>query len=210
MPRAHPTPTTPPPRGCVRPDPAFIPDLSVSIDQGSDVVSAKVVRNLNSGATYEAIITNFPKSPGTLPYLRHLTGDNTNELVLTLYSDTLVIGCLDGEYRLLLDNASEGGAPDLEFVGDMNSDGIPEVIFTDQVTSAWNTEVDILEWNGESFLRLIEACHGYHALETSTLAKALYWYEDDWLPRDPGYCIDIPMMNGSAQFQVATRWQRNA
>jgi hypothetical protein len=197
---------TPLPQHCRAPDPAYAPPFTLSDEDLPAAVVRKIIQALNDGASYEVIIAAIPgpeESYFDPPLLRDLTGDTFPELVITHANYVLVTGCLDNQYQSLL-SWYGGYWPELEFIGDMNNNGIPELVLTDEESTGWNTTVDLFEWNDDSFVNLIKACHGiFDPIQMSVLAEALYWYETNWLAFEPSdYCHEGPWMNGLATVDI--------
>jgi hypothetical protein len=206
-PNKQPVRPTPPREVCRKPDPSYAPRFTLAFEQGPEAISSSIVEDLNSGASYDQLISAVPAGSDNPiyfedPLVQDLTGDGVNELAVRSLADTFIFGCLDGEYRLLHDEASSGSAPSLLFTSDMNLDGIPDLVFAGQVTSGPMTVVNIVEWDGSSFVPLIQACHGDNARKTSALARQLYWYQTNWLPREPGQCFPYPYVDGVAEVQL--------
>jgi hypothetical protein len=134
--------------------------------------------------------------------VRDLTGDHVDEFLVQARADTLIVGCLDGKYGLLDDEAANGPAPSLISSSDMNQNGIPDLVFDTETTSGPITFINIVEWDGSSFVPIIQACHGDNATQTSALARQLYWYQTDWLPREHGNCFPYPYVEGEASVEV--------
>jgi hypothetical protein len=167
---------------------------------------------LTTGASYRYVASTINSDIGIqdLVYTADLTGDAIPELVLRQFFNTVVIGCKAGANETLLDYVvgdSVDGGPSLTNVGDMNLDGIPEVLVEYHATTAGMTTVDILEWGGTSFISLIRPSHGRDAVQTSRLAKALYWYQEDWidlLPDASGLAYDSSGNAAYANGRAAT------
>ena len=196
IPQRQTTRQPPPRQACRQADPNYSPQFTLAFEQGPDAIAHWIEGDLNLGATYEQLISAIPPgSENSLyfedPSVQDLTADGLEEFAIRSLADTLIFGCLDGQYRLLHDEASSGSAPWLMYTSDMNLDGIPDLVFVGQVTSGPITVVNIVEWNGRTFEPLIQACHGDGATETSLLAKALYWYQTNWHPRQPGRCSPL-------------------
>lgn len=203
-PRTQPTSHPQSPQICRDPDPSYSPRFDPTVDKGPEALTQWIIASLNSGATYRQVVAAIPTEVSNYrtPLVRDLTGDQVDELLVQARADTLIVGCLDGQYRLLDDEAANGPAPSLVSSRDMNRNGIPDLVFDAYTTSGPITFVNIVEWDGSSFVPLIQACHGDNATQSSALARQLYWYQTDWLPRESGKCFPYPFVEGEASIEV--------
>jgi hypothetical protein len=162
-----------------------------------------VMEILKQGASLRQTADAFDRAfqtEGMLP-LVDLTGDGIEEMIVYRFMFfTTIIGCVDGGYQRLLElDSGPGGmtVPRIAAVEDMNLNGTPDLVVTYQVTTGWNSVVDILEWNGTSFPSLIQSSHGENASTTSRLARALDWY-GDYFSDNP-----VPIMRGGAEIDIS-------
>ena len=93
--------------------------------------------------------------------LQDLTNDGIPEVVVRAY-ESLVFGCQDGVFILLLKAGSEVGealpVPWLDRVADMNANGMPELVLAYEFYGAGansTLSVEIYEWDGVTFRSLI-------------------------------------------------------
>ncbi len=146
-----------------------------------------VLADLQRGATFQAVADGYNAAIGFEEVsLSDLTGDGVSEMIVPGFFDIAIIGCVNGSHQVLADYTTadeDGGANYMKilYVGDLNANGSPEIVIEESVTTAGYRNEDVLEWDGHEFVRLIQASHGKSSPQTSRLARALYWYESNWL-----------------------------
>jgi len=174
-------------------------NLTTILSTQPELLSEYVFRALNAGASASQVSAAFGRAlrdPDALP-LRDLTGDGQPELLVPQLSILYVFGCVDGNYQQIIEYGGEPtGPPEIALVKDLNRNRIPEVAFSSCLSTACFGEIDIFEWDGKHFRRLIQVNHGPTSPTTSRWAKALYWYGDT-RPR-----WEAPVMNGPASIRV--------
>ncbi len=111
---------------------------------------------LNSGGNPKMIERSFVQKYGSrIPLLatqQDVTGDGVSELLITDDNQVMIFGCDHGKYQpLLQDSGGESFTRYVRFIlpGDMNLDGIPEVIINEQSGHMnLSHDVTIYEWDG--------------------------------------------------------------
>lgn len=89
-----------------------------------------------SGGPYNDATLNYLNSGGTLDKLERkhwgevvdLTGDGLKELLFAEFGKFFVYGCKDGQYKILYEVEGTQNTPVLDYVVDLNNNGIPELI----------------------------------------------------------------------------------
>jgi hypothetical protein len=119
---------------------------------------------LNSGGNPEMVVNAFVKNyrsgiplPATQ---RDITGDGVSELLITDDNQVMVFGCDHGKYQLLLEVSwGESFTRYIRFIipGDMNLNGIPEVVIDEQSGHMnFTHSVTIYEWDGHQLTSIIQ------------------------------------------------------
>ena len=143
------TATPAPQAECPKESPALKPDFQNCNDGGCSIPDTGAILNyLNSGGTLDKI-----KYMGDVA---DFTGDRVNELLAySDHSSFYIYGCTDGKYKILQEFKGTQRTPYLDYVGDLNGDGVPELIVSNFERHAFNS-IQIFEWNGNTFTSLID------------------------------------------------------
>ncbi len=171
---------------CPQAVPGVQPDLILPQQYDYAEYPREALRNLALGASPQAVAAAFnARSPDALMSEQlDITGDGIEELLMYTQLSMYVIGCENGEYQLMgsyLDaSANALFPPDVVFVGDMNLNGLPEVVVSYVAASVSNEVYDILEWNGEELIPLLRSGFGQQAYLNAPHLKTLYWYNSIW------------------------------
>lgn len=114
------------------------------------------------GETYHEAILNFLNAGGTLDKLEKrwgtaedLTKDGLKELLRSENGYSLIYGCNNGRYEILMEYKGTQRTPYISDVVDINGNGIPEIIILNAERHAFSS-IQIFEWNGEEFISLIK------------------------------------------------------
>jgi hypothetical protein len=115
---------------------------------------------LNAGGTYAALARAFNfADPAALA--RHLgqadlTGDGVPEIIVT-GARLLIMGCAGGQYVTFIDNLTNLDGFEITYLGDMNLDGVAELVVTDMnhFGRGPNYETKIIGWDGQWYRSLI-------------------------------------------------------
>lgn len=160
-----------------------------------------ILKALQSGVSLESIEDEFIAKYGWNPInLMDLTDNGDPEIVVHQLKNSLVIGCYESQYQTLLDY--DFGAygsiapPEITIEEDMNLNGTNEVILTFSAPNDWNIFVDVIEWNGEEFNRLIFPNHRESLMTSSSEIQALYWYEEYAGGKE------LATTNGKGEFEI--------
>jgi hypothetical protein len=84
-----------------------------------------------------------------------LTGDGIKEYIYRDTGDIFIYGCSNGKYSILQQEPGGVIAPNIEFIKDLNKNGLPEVYLSNYWRN-WIFSLKIIEWNGEEFTPLID------------------------------------------------------
>jgi hypothetical protein len=205
------TRTPSPPAKCPPENPELQLSLDVSLDTNPGDYVDFIQQAFDEGATIQQVAKEFneffSQYYGAKEYLSliDLNGDRIDELVVYWLNNMVILGCHEGKNLILLDygfdNPTIMTQPQITYVEDMNLNGIPDVVIEYPITTGWDSVVDILEWNGSEFVKLIQTDHGENSRMTSHLARALFWYNEpgSFIPELTG----APIMNSSANIEVS-------
>ena len=133
------------------------PAVAADFSQQEFTPSDKILDYLNAGGS----LSIFSKRPDLLAKGRVLdvTGDGVPEIILGAAGGRFdFIECKDGKYALMPFHfgVDESAGAALKETLDLNRNGVPELIFTSlDKTNSYNS-VFIYEWNGSTFLSLIQ------------------------------------------------------
>lgn len=179
------TRTSAPPAKC----PAINPDLQADPDSWLKteglvyLMDERVLEFLNAGGSPDAVL-----HPSSQKYryifnsenysaAQDLTGDGTPELILSDSRIFYVIGCKEGQYQTLFYVTDEPGwLAYIRFIlpGDMNLDGIPEIIADEQGGHGYpSSVVSIYEWNGTEFIPLTQ---DFYRNSSKCCYPAIQWH----------------------------------
>lgn len=119
---------------------------------------------LNSGGNPEMVVNALVQKYGSripLPATQQdITGDGVSELLITDDNQVMVFGCDHGKFQLLLQVSwGESFTRYIRFVipGDMNLNGIPEVIIDEQSGHMnFTHSVTIYEWDGHQLTSILQ------------------------------------------------------
>ncbi len=148
-----------PPEDC----PPIQSDAVLSVESERRL-SEPVEQYLNDGGSPEQLLPRLKEhaeevSPSVV--LQDLTNDGVPEVVVRAY-ESLVFGCQDGAFVLLLKAGSEvvesTPSPWLDKVADMNANGMPDLVLAYEFYGAGadtTLSVEIYEWDGVAFQSLI-------------------------------------------------------
>ena len=92
------------------------------------------------------------------------TGDGVEDLLAYSSGKFTVFGCNDGKYQVLWEFKGTQRTPYLDYVGDLNSDGIPELIVSNAERHAF-LSIYIFAWNGKEFISLIKSNVGNYIFD---------------------------------------------
>lgn len=143
---------TPAPKAeCPKEDPVLIPDFPYCENGGC------------SGGPYHDATQNYLNVGGTLEKLEKkqwgitadLTGDGLKELIFTEWGSAFIYGCKEGRYELLLEIKGTQNTPSIDYIIDLNRNGISELISSNHERRYFSS-ISIVEWNGKEFIPLIE------------------------------------------------------
>jgi hypothetical protein len=104
-----------------------------------------------------------------------LTNDSVEELIT--YSGLLskmIVGCRDGKYQKLFDLVSIAIAMPgrVEFIADVNNNGIPEIIFNNGYWSQGGHSYTVFEWDGTTFKNIVAERETEDSLEGALIVNA--------------------------------------
>jgi hypothetical protein len=178
------TRTPAPPAPC----PAVNPDLQADADSWLDtkgyvnLMDERVLEFLNAGGSPEAVLN---ASSQEYAYIfdsdnyaaqQDLTGDGVPELVLSDGWVIYVLGCRAGQYQMLFTVAEDPAwLANISFIlpGDMNLDGIPEIIADEQGGHGYPTSiVTVYAWNGTEFVPLTQGFFPYRR----DIISYIFWH----------------------------------
>jgi len=150
---------TPNYRSCPTPNEAIV--LDALAPSSARLMDDAVARFLSDGGTVDNLEMtlrdrwNILGDQGIVRSDIDLTGEGTPEIVLTYTTPDeggvlLIDGCIDGRYLTRYQAALGGDTPQLLNVGDMNFNGIPELLFTSRdCTAACVYHTQMVTWNPE-------------------------------------------------------------
>jgi hypothetical protein len=143
---------TPAPRAeCPVENPELIPDFPYCDATGC------------SGGPYSDATLIYLKSGGTLDKLESrkwgviidLTGDGLKEVAFAEYGKLYIYGCEEGRFTILTKIEGTQNTPSLDYIVDLNKNGIPELLFSNYERRAFRS-IQVIEWNGSKFKPLIK------------------------------------------------------
>ena len=178
------TRTPAPPAQC----PAVNPDLQAEADSWLDtevyvrIRDERVLEFLNAGGSPEAVLNASSQEHAYIfdsdnyAARQDLTGDGVPELVLSDGWVIYVLGCQAGQYQTVFYVREEPGwLANISFIlpGDMNLDGIPEIIADERGGHGYPTSiVSVYEWNGTEFVPLTQG----FAYNSNHIVPYIYWH----------------------------------
>ncbi len=150
------------PETCPPANPDLVPDLDAWENdcqplESCPQIAPRILEYLNSGGTLSSVVDSVRQHSSGELGVSDLTGDGVPELFF-VFGDLLIIGCDDGGYRPYLQIPRYTGSfYRILSVGDMNLDGLPELIFGlyEFSGSFTRTPYRIIGWNGQQFDNLI-------------------------------------------------------
>ena len=177
--------------------------LPIPSDSGEPRIQFVILEALNNGISFDAIDAALRKDTNYWSYIESidLTGDGVAEVVVTdLVYRVFILGCDQGSYRVFLDYedviSSSMTPPRIFAFEDMNQNGIPEILWTFQVGTGGAQVIDVHEWNGHSFARIIIDIPREDVIQDSNVIRALRWYPVY------GSSDGVPGMEGPAEVTV--------
>ena len=157
--------------------------LPIPSDSGEPRIQFVILEALNNGIPFDTIDEALREDIHYWSSVESidLTGDGIAEVLVTdLIYRVFILGCDQGAYRIFLnyeDIMSSSMTPPRIFAfEDMNLNGTPEILWTFQVGTGGTQVIDVHEWNGHSFTRIIINTPGGHIIQDSNLWRALWWY----------------------------------
>jgi tetratricopeptide (TPR) repeat protein len=133
---------------CPKENPSLKPDLGNCGNDGCSIPDSTMILNyLNSGGNLDGI-KYMGKSAD-------FTGDGVKDLLAYSSGKFSIYGCNNDEYQLLWEYKGTQQTPYLDYVGDLNKDGIPELIISNPERHAFSS-IHIFSWNGKEFISLIK------------------------------------------------------
>ena len=166
-PRGLSTATKASPAQCPDQNPDLMPWFPYCHDGGcsggpyySDIMSY-----LNLGGTYAKLAEKIP-----IEYA-DLTGDGVKEFAFRDRDAVFVLGCQEGRYEILLEKLAMGSTPFIEFIDDLNGNGIPE-LFLSYFGRYYIHALNIGEWDGAAFRSLIRIPRGGDEMD---ILVTSYW-----------------------------------
>lgn len=141
---------TPAPKAeCPKENPYLIPDFNNCKGGVCSIPDSEtILKYLNSGGTLDK--TKY------LGDVADFTGNRVKGLLAYTDSGSFnIYGCIDGKYQVLQEFKGTQRTPYLDYVGDLNGDGIPELIVSNYERHAFNS-IQIFEWSGNTFTSLID------------------------------------------------------
>ena len=139
------------------------------------------------GGSINQVVKAFEDAWGKMNFwiVQDLTGDQVPELFeISLYTSR-IWGCRQGQIEVLgnFDMVLDGpqAPPELNFVVDMNGNDIPDLVLSYPATTGWFQVADIIEWNGATFISLMDAKISAEAAISSRAVSTIIWYDkSDW------------------------------
>lgn len=177
--------------------------LPVPSGSGEPRIQFVILEALNNGTSFDAIDAALRKDTYYWSYVESidLTGDGVAEILVTdLVYRVFILGCDQGSYRIFLDYedvmSSSMTPPRIFAFEDMNLNGTPEILWTFQVGTGGRRVIDVHEWNGHSFSRIIIDVPREDVIRDTNVIHALWWYPVY------GSSVGAPVMEGPAEITV--------
>ncbi|MBC7814842.1 MAG: hypothetical protein H7175_27035 [Burkholderiales bacterium] len=124
--------------------PAQNPDLTLpSLRPAAQDISTAIEQFLSEGGTVNALTMGLTDSwlvigeTGFVQSDADLTGEGSPDILVSYSADEggtlLVIGCVDGVYQTRYQAITGGDAPEILWLGDVNVNASPEVVFSNRI-----------------------------------------------------------------------------
>ena len=150
------------------------PDVRPKFDLQSPNLENEVLEYLNAGASLDLALESLKEiSPNA--DARDVNGDNARDLIVGQPS-LWIAGCSQGQYKEIYANLEPSEFEGIVHVGDINRDGIAEIVFYDGVAYAAATYYRVLGWNGHDFTDLIQRGEDSAVWLSSREGRDLFWY----------------------------------
>jgi hypothetical protein len=125
----------------------------------------EVVEYLNQGGAAENLEDRFPS------YYVDVSGNGVKEFTFQDQNALYVLGCRQGKFEVMLKKPVLQHTPSIEFIDDLNGNGIPELFLSDFFRYYFHS-LSILEWDGGGFASLIRIPNEWGDIEALVTT---YW-----------------------------------
>ncbi len=152
-------------RACPGQNPAAV--LESAQNTSTAQAAESIVRYLNAGGNADNLTVYLRENwnvLGETGFARgdlDLTGEGSPEIVVSYGGGNfLIFGCIDGRYLMRYEATLGGGAPEMLTIGDLNLNGVPELLFSSQSCSDEETcthSTQMLTWSAQNgrFINLL-------------------------------------------------------